>query len=127
MPIPEKGRPVRIQPKPYSYHSPQPNDDCFRTSTACDKIGRTAAKHSRTPLTLPGKLIINVDWRIPETALDKAARGVIFRLSSRINSAMPGTGLSMTADVASGVTSRGERPVPPDVTTSLNPSSLARR
>ena len=29
---------------------------------------------------------------MPETALDKAARGVIFRLSIRISSEIPGTG-----------------------------------
>ena len=55
-----------------SFHSPQPNDDCFKTSTACAKIGRTAVRHSRTPLTLPGKLIINVDCRIPAVALESA-------------------------------------------------------
>src|SRR5215831_18235457 len=110
-----------------SIHSPHPKDDCFNTSTACDRIGRTAVKHSRTPFTLPGKLIIRVDWRMPETALDKAALGVILRLSIRISSAIHGTCLSITASVASGVTSRGESPVPPEVTTNLKPSSLARR
>ena len=50
--------------------------------------GRTAARHSRTPFTLPGKLIINVDPRIPETARESAARGVTFRLSQRISSAI---------------------------------------
>ena len=78
-------------------YPPQPSDDSFNVSTACASIGRTAARHSRTALTLPGKLIISVDPRIPEIALDNAALGVIFRLSSRISSAIPGTGLSMTA------------------------------
>jgi hypothetical protein len=70
---------------------------------------------------------MSVDCRMPETALDSAARGVAFKLSSRIISAIPGTFRSMTASVASGVTSRGERPVPPEVTTSRKSSSLARR
>ena len=43
----------------------------------------------------------------------------------RIRSAIPGTFLSMTASVASGVTSRGESPVPPEVTTS-DKSFIAR-
>ena len=107
--------------------SPQFNDDCFSVSTACARIGLTAARHSRTPFTLPGKLIINVPPRIPETARESAAFGVILRLSMRIRSAIPGTFLSITARVASGVTSRGDSPVPPEVTTSTNPSSLARR
>src|SRR5262249_25827028 len=70
---------------------------------------------------------MSVDCRMPETALDSAARGVAFKLSSRIISAIPGTFLSMTLSVASGVTSRGESPVPPEVTTSRKSSSLARR
>jgi hypothetical protein len=90
--------------------SPQFNDDCFSVSTACARIGLTAARHSRTPFTLPGKLIINVPPRIPETARESAAFGVILRLSMRIRSAIPGTFLSITARVASGVTSRGDSP-----------------
>jgi hypothetical protein len=55
-------------------------------------------------------LIIKVDCRIPAVALESAALVVILKLSNRINSGIPGTGLSITACVASGVTSRGEGP-----------------
>ena len=44
--------------------------------------------------------------------------GVFLIPSDRINWASPGTSLSMTQAVASGVTSLGARPVPPVVTTS---------
>src|SRR5688572_26258141 len=113
----QKNRNIRKQ----GTHSPHPNDDCFRVSIAWANMGRTAPKHSLTPLTLPGKLIISVDCRMPATARDRAARGVLLNPSTRISSAMPGTGLSITATVASGVTSRGESPVPPVVTTRAMP------
>ena len=90
--------------------------------------GRTAPRHSLTPLTLPGKLIISVDCRIPATARERAARGVLLKPSNAHQfRRFPEHGLSITASVASGVTSRGESPVPPVVTTSRNPSSHAAR
>lgn len=39
------------------------------SSIACGKIGWIASKHSTTAFLLPGKLMINVWFRIPQTAL----------------------------------------------------------
>lgn len=64
---------------------------------------------------LPGRLIISVRPRMTETARDSIARLVICMDAARMASAMPGTCLSATASVASGVTSRCEKPVPPVV------------
>jgi hypothetical protein len=49
------------------------------------------------------------------------AVGTYFRLTARICSPNPGMTLSATASVASGVTSRGAGPVPPVVSTRLQP------
>jgi len=51
--------------------------------------------------------------------------GVWRRPSARMASAKPGTSVVTTSPVASGVTSRGPKPVPPLVTTSR--ASPARR
>jgi len=40
---------------------------------------------------------------------------------------MPGTSRSITRRVASGVTSFGERPVPPEVSTTFAPARIASR
>ena len=50
--------------------------------------------------------------------MDRQPRGVIRILSARMASGIPGASRSTTAKVASGVTSRGEKPVPPVVRTS---------
>ena len=54
--------------------------------------------------------------RVPATARDSMARGVIFSPSVHMATGMAGISRSSTASVASGVTSRGDRPVPPVVT-----------
>lgn len=54
---------------------------------------------------------------LPHTPRERAAYGVCFSPSARINSATPSIVRSQTLRVASGVTSRGEIPVPPVVTT----------
>ena len=56
--------------------------------------------------------------RAPATARESAAIGVCASPVARISSARPGASRSITARVASGVTSRGPKPVPPVVTTS---------
>jgi hypothetical protein len=71
------------------------------------------SKDSRTDFGLPGKLMINDLPRIPLTPLDNIPLGVIIRLFIRNASEMPGVCRSITSIVASGVTSRGENPVPP--------------
>lgn len=98
-----------------------------RTLSACIKtlfLSRIC-QFSATALGLPGKLIIRVCSRIPATALDKHARGVILSDSMRINCMMDYACLSITASVASGVTSLGANPVPPDVNISLTPLSAS--
>ena len=57
--------------------------------------------------------------RTPATPRESSACGVFAIESARIASAIPGARRSRTVIVASGVTSRGPRPVPPVVKTSL--------
>jgi hypothetical protein len=63
---------------------------------------------------LLGHRIHPVDLRIGSV-------GTLFKLTARINSPKPGIMRAHTAAVASGVTSRGEGPVPPVVTTRQQP------
>src|SRR6266487_3389343 len=83
--------------------------------TACGNTGRIHSRHSLTALGLPGRLIISVRPRVPATPRESIPKGVCCRLTARIASAIPGASRSITAFVASGVTSRGARPVPPVV------------
>ena len=53
--------------------------------------------------------------RVPATARESMARGVILRPSTHMATGMARISRSRTAKVASGVTSRGESPVPPVV------------
>ena len=62
--------------------------------------------------------MINVSPRMPAAARDNMARSVIVREYCKIAIGIPGTSRSITALVASGVTSRLEKPVPPVVSTS---------
>src|SRR6266545_4248682 len=94
-----------------------------RSSSACGRTGNTASRLSRTPAGLPGRFRISVPPRLPATARDSAAIGVVSRPAVRISSARPGASRSITALVASGVTSRGPKPVPPEVTTRRRPWS----
>ena len=61
---------------------------------------------------------------VPATARESIACGKRVIPAARIASEIPGTDLSMTSLVASGVWSRGDSPVPPVVTTTpWNPST----
>ncbi len=77
--------------------------------------GNTASKHCRIAFGLPGKLIITVWFLMPAVCLDRMAVGTNCRLVLRINSPKPGIIFVHTASVASGVTSRSDGPVPPQV------------
>ena len=55
--------------------------------------------------------------RWAQMARESMAKGVMATLWARMASAMPGTSRSATSRVASGVTSRSERPEPPQVST----------
>ena len=90
--------------------------------TACSNTSVTACRFSTAPLGLPGRLRMRVRPRIPATARDSMACGVILSDSARMTSARPGASRSITDRVASGVTSRGAKPVPPVVSiTSKSP------
>ena len=78
----------------------------------------TASMFSRAALGLPGRFTMRVRPRMPATSRERQARGVIAIEAARMASGMPGAMRSHTATVASGVTSRGEKPVPPVVRTS---------
>ena len=73
------------------------------------------SRHSRTALGLPGRLTIRQPERTPAAERLSMERGVFASVSARMASAIPGTSMSSTARVASGVTSLGPRPVPPVV------------
>lgn len=73
------------------------------------------SKHSSTPFGLPGKLMMSVWFRTPTTCREVIANGVFSNVRMRMASAIPGMVRWMTSLVASGVTSRGPRPVPPVV------------
>ena len=60
----------------------------------------------------------------PDVARERAASGSIFIDSRSSSSVIPGVSRVSTAAVASGVTSRGARPVPPVVSTSEQPPPL---
>ena len=60
--------------------------------------------------------------RTPASARDRMAVGTVAKLRIRIASPKPGSSLSITSRVASGVTSRSDGPVPPVVITSAQSS-----
>lgn len=87
----------------------------------------TASIFSRAALGLPGRFTIRVRPQMPAASRERQARGVIANEAARIASGMPGAMRSQTAAVASGVTSRGEKPVPPVVSTSATSDAARRR
>src|SRR5271156_4499832 len=70
---------------------------------------------STAPFGLPGRLMMIAFPRIPAAPRESTARGVFCAPAARICSGNPGIMRSTTEAVASGVTSRGPRPVPPVV------------
>jgi len=87
-----------------------------------------ASSDSTAPFGLPGKFSIKDLCRTAATARDKIARGVFSIPLRRISSANPGISRSATAIVASGVESRGLKPVPPVVRIrSTRPESASSR
>ena len=81
------------------------------------RSARARRARRATPPGEPGRLTMRVFLRVPAKPRDSAARGNESSDSRRMRSAMPGASRSSTARVASGVTSRGARPVPPVVST----------
>src|SRR5215470_14258889 len=94
----------------------------------CGRRSARASRDSTAPLGLPGKLRINDLWRTAATARERIARRVFSIPLRRISSAKPGIRRSATAMVASGVESRGLKPVPPVVRIkSKRPESASSR
>ena len=87
----------------------------------------TADRFSRAAFSLPGRFTISVRPRMPAALRERQPRGVIFMLSARMASGIPRVSRSTTAKVASGVTSRGEKPVPPVVRIRFTRFSSAQR
>lgn len=79
------------------------------------------SKHSLAPRALPGRLIINVFSLIPAAARDRKAKGEEDRINPII--ARASQRFVITFEVASGVTSRLENPVPPVVSITSQPDS----
>ncbi len=88
---------------------------------------KTAFRQVAIAAGRPGRLTINAALRSPAICLDKIAVGTSAKLAIRIASPKPGNILSQTSAVASGVTSRGDGPVPPVVRTTAQPISSIRR
>ena len=91
----------------------------------CSSGSSTASRFSHAPFGLPGRLTIRLFPRMPAAARDRHAFGVIRIDDALIASGIPGASLPHTAIVASGVTSRSAKPVPPVVTISAIFSSSA--
>jgi hypothetical protein len=83
---------------------------------ACESTGSTAHSEVTAPRAAPGTFTISALPRTPQTPRLNTANGVSFSPSARICSANPSSNRVQTAQVASGVTSRTVRPVPPVVT-----------
>ena len=83
-------------------------------------------KFSTAALGLPGRFMISTSPRMPASPRDSMACWLNFRLSKRMASARPGASRSITRRVASGVTSRGAKPVPPVVRMISRPPSSAQ-
>ena len=73
----------------------------------------------------PGKFIINVLFVTPAAPRDKSVVGTFSREYARSASRIPGISFSISGAVASGVTSNGDTPVPPVVTSKSTPSLIA--
>ena len=86
------------------------------SATACSANGKRIGSISFTAIGFPGRLAIRVFPLTPAVPRDRAARGWTVWDSARLQKDMsPSQERSSMADVASGVTSRGENPVPPVV------------
>ena len=86
---------------------------------------RMEARLCSAPRRLPGRLMMSVAPLRPATPRESQAKGLACAPRERMASASPGASRSMTRRVASGVRSRGPRPVPPTVNTSAAPCALS--
>src|SRR2546428_2014216 len=98
-----------------------------RSSTACGSTGTSTSSDSRTALGHPGRFTTSAGPMAPATPRDSIPLGALSTEPPRTAFAMPGISRSMTRRVASGVTSFGDRPVPPVVRTTFAPARTAAR
>ena len=96
---------------------PSPRSICRPWPSA----GSRNERFSCTALGLPGRLTISVLARMAATARVSMARGVYCRLLATMAAGIPGTIRSAISQVASGVQSRGAKPVPPVVSSRSHP------
>ena len=77
--------------------------------------GSNGGKHCAIAFGFPGRLMMSERPRTPAVARDKMDVGATANDCARIVSPNPGNSRVITASVASGVTSRAAKPVPPVV------------
>ena len=90
---------------------PFPQSFRVRVAAAAESLSGSP----RAPRRLPGRFTISVLSLVPAMPRESHAIGFFSAPFARIASAIPGASRSMTLRVASGVRSRGPRPVPPTV------------
>lgn len=79
-------------------------------------IGRSASTFSLAPLGLPGTVQMTMPSLVtPATGLERAAMGVLLREVDIMRCCSPLASFTRSGRTASGVRSRGEKPVPPVV------------
>lgn len=93
------------------------------TAIACGRIAEMASSCSTAPRGEPGSVMMRVLFATPAIPRDKYARGLVLPVKARASSINPGCWREMTLAAASGVTSRGESPVPPVLTIKSIPES----
>src|SRR5690349_23966578 len=93
--------------------------------SACSSAGRSTAYPSRQPPVEPGRLTTSAEPATPAVPRESKPCGVFAIESARSACAIPGASRSSTSRVASGVTSRGARPVPPVVRTRRDEAASA--
>lgn len=111
----------------YRRSAAQSADPPRRMRSPCAMGPITAEMFSHAALGLPGRFTTSVPPRMPAVSRERQACGVMAIDAARMASGMPGAMRSHTAAVASGVTSRGEKPVPPVVRTSATSAPAAPR
>jgi len=96
------------------------------SSSTWGTTSMTVCRLSTAPFGLPGRFRTRASPTTPVRPREMIAIGLTWRPTDRIVSARPGASRVRTALVASGVTSRGPKPVPPVVTTRSAEAAMRR-